>query len=245
MMKKTALFFLVLSSFFYSISAALAYEAIPFRNGGSIEGVVEYAGATAPKDPVVTLSSETEYCGQKLPANKYLITHRKVKNAVVYLVGIKAGKALPGEPVVVTNVKCEFVPHVAVGFKGNKLIMKNDDPVFHQFDLHASINGKELYSVSLHEKDISVTKTLAQTGLLNLSCYVHPWQHAYISVFDHPYAAVTDEKGKFAITDIPPGTYTVEVWHEALGTKNRANVKVESGRTSTVTLEYAGEKKPE
>jgi len=245
MMKKTALFFIVVSLFFSFISMASAYETIPFRNGGSIEGVVEYAGATVPKDPMLTLSSETEYCGQKMPAKKYLIKERKVKNAVVYLVGIKAGKAIPGETVTVTNVKCEFVPHVAVGFKGGKIIMKTDDPVFHTLDVHVSISGKELYHVALPEKGSSATKTISGKGLLELSCYVHPWQRAYVSVFDHPYAVVTDEKGKFAIKDIPPGIYTVEAWHEALGAKSIAGVNVESGKTSTIKVEYAEEKKSE
>lgn len=242
MLRKTAHFFILTALLFSFASAAFAYETILFRNGGSIEGVVEFSGTTAPEDPMVTLSSETEYCGQKLPAEKYLIKKRKIKNVVVYLVGIKAGKALPGEPVAVTSLKCEFVPHVSVGFKGKKIVMKTEDPVFHTFDVHASIGGKEFYHVALPEKGSSATKTLPKTGLLELSCYVHPWQHAYVYVFDHPYAMVTDEKGEFTIKDIPPGTYMLEAWHEALGTKSLSGVTVESGRTSTIKLEYEGEK---
>jgi carboxypeptidase family protein len=219
-------------------SGSLAYEVMPFRNGGSIEGVVEFTGAKVPDDPLLTLSSETEYCGKSLPARTYLIKNRRIENVVVHIAGIKAGKAIPAEPVTVTTLKCEFVPHIAVGFRGNKIIMKTDDPVFHTFDVHASLGGKELYHVALHEKGSSVIKKMPNAGVLELSDYAHPWQHAYVSIFEHPYAAVTDEMGRFVIKDIPPGTYSIEAWHEELGTKQISEIKVESGKTSKVKFEY-------
>jgi Carboxypeptidase regulatory-like domain len=219
-------------------SVSLAYDVLPFRNGGSIEGVVEFTGAKVPGDPILLLSSETKYCGQSLPARKYLINNRRIENVVIHMVGIKAGKAIPADPVTVTTLKCEFVPHVAIGFKGKKIIMKNEDPVFHTFDVHASIGGKELYHIAFPQKGSSIAKIFSKEGILDLSCYAHPWQHAYVFIFDHPYAAVTDEKGRFVIDDIPPGTYSVEAWHEELGTKQISKVTVESGKTSTIKFEY-------
>lgn len=240
-MQKETLYCGALAMFFYFAASSLAYETIEVKDGGSIEGVVEYAGASVPKDPVLVLSSETELCGKSLPAKKYLIRDGKIENAVVYLVGVNAGKAVPPDPVVMTNLHCEFVPHVAVGFKGNKFTAKNDDPVFHQFDLHASISGAEIYSVSLLDKGSTATKTLSKTGLMDISCYVHPWQHAYVYVFDHPYATVSDARGVFLINNVPPGTYTVEAWHEALGMKQISGVKVEPGKAGKATLVYTKE----
>jgi hypothetical protein len=222
-------------------ASSFAYQAIPFKNGGRIEGVVEFTGAKVPNDPIVTLTSETDYCGKSLPAQKYLITNGKIQNVIIFLEDIKAGKAIPREALTVTSRKCEFVPHVAVGFKGEKIMLKTDDPVFHTFDIHASISGKELYHVALPEQGSSVTKTLSKAGLLNLTCYAHPWQHAYVYIFDHPYVAVTDEKGEFVITDIPPGSYTVKAWHEALGTTEIRDVKVESKKTGTIKVKYTKE----
>lgn len=237
MQKASVLCFMMATCFYFTV-ASFAYETVPFKNGGSIEGVVEYAGATVPMDPVLTLSSETEYCGQSMPAKKYLIKNGKIQNVIVHIVEIKAGKAIPDDPIIVTSLKCEFVPHVAVGFIGKKIIMKTEDPVFHAFDVHASIGGKELYHIALPEKGSSATKTLSKAGLLKLSCYVHPWQDAYVSIFDHPYAAVTDEKGRFVINDILPGTYSVGAWHEELGTKQILKVNVESGKTISIKFVY-------
>jgi len=237
-MQKSSASCIILVMFFYFTTTSFAYEAIPFENGGSIEGVVEFFGDKVPNDPVVTLTSEKDYCGKSLPAQKYLIRNRKIQNAILFLENIKAGKAIPREALTVTSRKCEFVPHVATGFKGNKIILKTDDPVFHAFDIHASISGKEIYHVALHEQGTTVTKTLSKAGLLDLTCYTHPWQHAYIYIFDHPYVAVTDEKGEFAIKDILPGTYTVKAWHEALGAAELPDIKVESGKTSTIKVKF-------
>ena len=39
---------------------------------------------------------------------------------------------------------------------------------------------------------------------------------AWVGVFDHPYFAVTNEKGDFNIQNIPPGKYEVVFWQERL-----------------------------
>ena len=218
------------------VLVSFAYEAIEVKNGGSIEGVVEFKGANVPKDQVMKLSSETKYCGNTLPADKYLIRDRKIENVVVSITDIKTGKAVPTEPVTLTNLKCAFVPHVAIGFQGSKVIQKNDDPIFH--NIHTYLNGKTMFNIGLPEKGSSVAKPLLRTGLMEVTCDSHPWMHGYLQIFDHPYAAVTDAKGNFIIKDVPPGTYTVEAWHEALGKVKEANIKVESGKATRIVLEF-------
>ncbi len=217
-------------------SGSFAYETIEVKSGGSIEGVAEFAGATVPKDPMLTLSSETKYCGKNLPAEKYVIKDRKIENVVVYLTDVKSGKAIPAEPITLTNVKCAFAPHVAVGFKGGKIIQKNDDPIFH--NIHTYINGKTAFNIGLPEKGSSVTKPLLRDGLMEVTCDSHPWMHGFVQILDHPYGAVTNAKGEFMIKDIPAGTYTVEAWHEALGKVKVGTVKVESGKASTIKVEF-------
>jgi hypothetical protein len=236
MMQKVTGFFSALAFLFCLTTASFAYETIDVKNGGSIEGVAEFAGAAVPKDPILHLSSETKYCGKSLPADKYMIKDRKIENVVVYLVDVKSGKAIPTAPITLTNLKCAFAPHVAVGFKGGKIIQKNDDPIFH--NIHTYINGKTAFNIGLPEKGSSVTKPLLRDGLMEVTCDSHPWMHGFVQILDHPYGAVTDAKGEFAIKDIPAGTYTVEAWHEALGKVKIGSVKVESGKASKIKVEY-------
>ncbi len=240
-MKKTAFFIGVVALFYYLTPASFAYEAIPFRNGGTIEGVVEFAGKVIPKDKTFTISSDIKYCGKEQRTEKYLINaERRIKNVIVYVKDIKAGKAVPEETVTVIDSKCSFSPHVGIGFKGNKLVLKNEDPVLHTGHIYSYIRGKTMFNIALPEKGATITKTLTKTGLMELNCDCHPWMDGFVYIFDHPYVAVTDENGMFVINDVPPGVYTVEAWHESLGTKSVSEVTVQSGKTSAIKLKYTG-----
>ncbi len=235
-MRKGIIFLTMMAVSFSFVVASFAYETAEVKNGGSIEGVVEFAGATVPKDTMLKLSSETKYCGTSLPAEKYLIKDKKIANVVVYITDIKSGKAIPTEPVTITNIKCLFSPHVAVASKGGKLTQKNDDPIFH--NIHTYLNGKTMFNIGLPEKGSSVTKPLPRDGLMEVTCDSHPWMHGYIMILDHPYGAVSKENGEFEINDIPAGTYAIEAWHEALGKMKVAAVKVESGKATKIKIEY-------
>jgi hypothetical protein len=52
---------------------------------------------------------------------------------------------------------------------------------------------------------------------------------AYIHVFDHPYFAVTDERGMFSISNLPAGTYLLKAWHEDAGVRSQEIVVPETG----------------
>ncbi len=235
-MRKGIVFLTMMAVFFSFVVASFAYETAEVKNGGSIQGFVEFAGAAVPKDTMMKLSSETKYCGTSLPAEKYLIKDKKIANVVVYITDIKSGKAIPAEPVTITNIKCLFSPHVAVAYKGGKLTQKNDDPIFH--NIHTYLNSKTMYNIGLPEKGSSVTKPLPRDGLMEVTCDSHPWMHGYVMILDHPYGAVSKENGEFEIKDIPAGTYTIEAWHEALGKVKVAAVKVESGKATKIKIEY-------
>jgi hypothetical protein len=240
-MKKADVIIGLLTLFFCLTPVSFAYEAIPFRNGGHIEGVVEFAGNVIPKDKTFTISSDVKYCGKEHRTERYLINEeRGIKNVVVSLKEIKTGKAVPEETVTVIDSQCSFMPHVSIGFKGNKFILKNEDPVLHTGHIYSHIRGKTMFNVALPGKGSTITKTLTKTGLMELNCDCHPWMESFVYVFDHPYAAVTGENGSFAIKDVPPGVYTVEAWHESLGTTKMSNVTVQSEKTSTIKLKYTG-----
>jgi hypothetical protein len=53
--------------------------------------------------------------------------------------------------------------------------------------------------------------------MIRVKCNIHGWMHAWVGVVAHPYFAVTGMDGAFELRNVPPGTYTLEVWQEELG----------------------------
>jgi hypothetical protein len=41
---------------------------------------------------------------------------------------------------------------------------------------------------------------------------------ACVAIVDHPFYFVTKEDGEYHLDNLPEGNYTMEVWHETLGT---------------------------
>ena len=74
-------------------------------------------------------------------------------------------------------------------------------------------------------------------GLVEVKCDAHAWMSAYIVLFDHPYFAVTDEEGEFEIADVPPGAYTLNVWHETLGAM-REEIVVKAGQAVVHSFKF-------
>ena len=55
---------------------------------------------------------------------------------------------------------------------------------------------------------------------------------------ENPYYAITSEEGRFEISDFPPGTYTLTVWHAGMKKYIDREVTVEPGRTVSINFEY-------
>ena len=68
-------------------------------------------------------------------------------------------------------------------------------------------------------------------------CNVHPWMRAFVFVFDHPYYSVTATEGKFALNDLPPGTYVIEAWHERFGTQDQM-VTIGPRESKTISFRF-------
>ncbi|MEW6270735.1 MAG: carboxypeptidase regulatory-like domain-containing protein [Thermodesulfobacteriota bacterium] len=217
-------------------AAAAGYRQVAVENGGAIEGRVRLAG-TIPELPEQPVYTHAETCG-KTVADERLVAAEDgaLANAVVYLRGIETGKAIPGEPVTIDNVRCRFVPHVSAATVGQTLAIHNSDPFLH--DAHAWLGAKSLFNRAL-VKGATVREVLAEPGLVHINCNVrHTWMQAYVFVADDPYHAVTGADGRFRIEDVPPGTYTVTMWHELVGSKDY-RVSVTGGETTTVDGELA------
>ena len=109
----------------------------------------------------------------------------------------------------------EFVPHVLPVQVGSTVDFYNSDQMEHTV-LSPDNEGYDLGKWPHGEKR---SYTFKQTGVYAQLCKLHPEMSAFIVVVKTPYFAMTDKEGKFAIRDVPPGSYKLKVWGERLKKK--------------------------
>jgi hypothetical protein len=194
-------------------AAEAAYEAVDVKDGGSLAGVVRFAG-TPPKIAPIPVNKNREVCGDQKPSEALVVgPDGGVKGSVVLIEGVTRGKRPTGE-VVLDNHKCLFVSHVSVVAVGDKVRVKNSDSILH--NTHGFMGKPTIFNLALPNKDqmVDITRRLAKPGVVRVLCDAHPHMFAWMVVHDSPYVAVTDDRGAFKIDNIPPGTYRVTMWHE-------------------------------
>ena len=204
---------------------------------GTLQGTVRWIGAEVPKPAPVPKATDQDVCGRLHTLRDPLVSELGgVNNVIVALVDVPVGTAPPPLPdrLLLDNIDCHFSPRVAVLTVGSLFEMRNSDPTLHLVHLQGSIET----NIALPLQRMTVSRTLKKTGVFFVRCDVHRWMQAVIRVDDHPFHAVTDGAGSFRLTDVPAGEYTLEAWHETLGTQQRT-VQVREGATTTITLEFS------
>jgi hypothetical protein len=212
-----------------------AYEEMVVKDGLTIRGTVKVEGKF-PKLPPLQITKYKEIC--KDVPNESLVVGpgQGLRYAVVTLEGITKGKAAEKEAVhEVDNVKCRFIPHVSAASIAQFVLFKNSDPILHT--AHASFaGGQPQFNIGLYPGRVS-RKPLITAGIVKIRCEVHAWMAAYIAVTDHPYHFITDVYGEYELTDVPPGSYQLKVWHESLGTQEK-RVEVKAATPQKVDFTF-------
>jgi hypothetical protein len=205
--------------------------------GGTLSGTVTLTGPRPERPPLQVFKNE-DVCGKGVADDRLVIgSHGGLRYAVVSVEDVHGGRKPERDvSLVLDNRGCRFDPHVQVAEVGQWLELRNSDPILHNAD--ARIGQETLFNVALPPAR-NVRKPIARPGLVKVTCDVrHTWMTAWVSVADHPYHTVTDADGAYEIRDIPPGRYTVRIWHEELGTQERPVTIVANG-TETLDVSYA------
>jgi len=120
-------------------------------------------------------------------------------------------------PVLLDQVGCVYEPHVLGVQVGQPLNIYNNDPLLH--NVHALPFDNLAFNFGLPTRGLFKTVSFdTPEVMIRIGCDVHPWMRAWVGVLDHPYFAVTNDTGSYGIPALPPGRYTIKVWHEAYAT---------------------------
>jgi len=224
------------SLFIASLLLLLGASAL---EAGSVTGKVTFEGPVPRLRPVDMNADPACAAKHSAPVAPDILTLGPGKGMKYVLVQVKNAPAssagAPKEPAVVDQVGCRYEPHVVGVMAGQPLRFKNSDGVLH--NVHGLPKESAQFNLgmppTLKEKDI----TLNKPELFHVKCDVHPWMKAYVAVMTHPYFAVTGDDGSFTIDNLPAGTYTIEAWHERLGTQT-AEVKVGASGAASANFSF-------
>ena len=219
---------------------APATSPVDAATAGNVSGRVTFAG-TAPKPAVIRMESDPNCVQQGAATTDEGVVVGEggaLQNTFVY---VKDGLGdlrfpIPSNTVVLDQKGCRYTPHVLGVQVGQSVEVLNSDPTLHNVHAVPASNqefntGQPLPGMK-HQHRFSTREVMVP-----FKCDVHPWMRAYVGVLDHPYFAVTGADGSFELKGLPPGTYTIEAWHETLGTQTQT-VTIAAQETGNVAFEF-------
>lgn len=202
---------------------AAAMALATTASAANITGTVTLKGNPPPEKNIAPLKEDPQ-CGKlvsSMPTTKFYVVgaNNALADVVVSVQGIsgKSGGA-SAQPAVLDQRSCLYVPQILAMQTGQKLQVKNSDPVMHNVHSQPQVPGNKEDNKVQMAKGPDLTFTFDKPEeFVKFKCDVHPWMFAWVSVFDHPYFAVSAADGTFKIANVPPGKYKIKANHRKAG----------------------------
>ena len=219
-----------------------AGQQVDMATVGDVKGTVTLDGA-APENERIRMNADP-VCVSENTTPQFQETYEaadgKLANVFVY---VKDGLGnyvydAPTESAKIDQKQCRYRPHVFGVRVGQPIEIMNSDPTLH--NIHALPEANDEFNTGQPIQGMKMTHTFtAKEVMVPFRCDVHSWMNAYVGVLDHPYFGVTDRDGQFELKSLPPGTYTIEAWHERLGTTTQS-VTLGQNETMEITFTFKG-----
>jgi plastocyanin len=207
---------------------------------GAVTGKIKFEG-NAPAPRPVRMGSDPLCAKVGAGVNSEILLvgpGNGLQNVFVYVkdgLGTRKFPA-PKTPVVLDQKGCRYLPHVFGVQVGQPIQIINSDPTLHNVHAMGKTNSEFNFGQPKDTKPVTKTLDKAEIGV-PFRCDVHGWMNAWAGVVSHPFFAVTKADGSFEIKGLPAGSYTIEAWHERLGTQTQ-KVTVDAKGTGTVSFAF-------
>ncbi len=206
------------------VDTATAQQAAAW---GTLKGRIVYGG-DAPMPVTLDIERDAEVCGKVGLVDESLVVHKDNLGLRYVAIWLESKDAVPVhpdlqsppvEPPSLDNVDCRFEPHMQAIRTGQKLLLRNSDPVAHNAAVHAKRTTPFSEVIPMN---MPVEKSFAKPENFptRVDCSIHAWMKAYLIISDHPYVAVSDADGNFEIRNLPSGEWKFRFWHERPGFLN-------------------------
>lgn len=197
---------------------------------GTISGTVTFAGS-APSPEKLNITMDHEVCDREPKFREDLVVAPQnggLKNVVVWLKDMpeQASGTPPhlSEPATLDQKGCRFIPHVLIVPAGETLTIINSDGILHNIHTRGSVNRP----INKAQPGLlkRVKAKFKYPEMIFVKCDAHKWMSAWIVVAGHSYYTLTGDDGSYRLDNVPPGTYSLEFWHERLGSATQQVVVV-------------------
>jgi len=210
----------------------------PTGGGATVKGTVRFQG-TLPNLKPINMAADPSCAklhGAPVPAQEVMTDSKgDLQNVIVFVSEGLGDRKFdpPTQPVVIDQKGCMFQPHVLALRANQPIEMINDDSTAH--NIHpVPANNREWNKAELPGSKLAESFPREEIAI-PVKCNIHPWMRGYVAVFKHPYFAVTGKDGSFNLSDLPPGTYTIQAWHEKFGTTTQ---KITVGASDTKNIDF-------
>jgi plastocyanin len=227
-----------------SFLALITLVAASAVSAADITGVITLKG-TAPAEKVITPLVEDAVCGKlhaTPPTTQFYVVDSKgdLADVVVQLKGVTGPLAATTKPAEIDQKGCLYVPQIIAVQAGQKIVVKNSDPMMHNVHINPTDAGNNQANNSPTQMPNSPDITMSFSkpeNFLKFQCDVHPWMFAWVTVVDGPYFSLSAKDGTFKIANVPAGKYTIEATHRKLGTMSAEIEVKDGGATQNFTFE--------
>lgn len=212
-------------------------RSIDQTTGATLTGIVKFTGLV-PKAIPIDMSADPACKGQNV-SEPIAAKNGNLANVFIYVKdGLgESGWAYPVPQVEIVQQGCKYVPHVVGIMTGQTVRIINADDTMH--NIHPIPQHNHEWNAAQMSHGEPLLKKFDNPELMiPVKCNQHPWMKMYINVASNPFFAVTGDDGRFTLTGLPPGTYTIAAIHESLG-EQTDQITVNAKETKPITFTFA------
>ena len=201
---------------------------------GAIAGRITLEGTVEPR--MLEVTTDQAVCGAEVEDRAVVLDESGgLANAVVIVAGAPWGDATPVNPEI-NNSGCYFVPRVQVVPTRTVVTVRSEDDTLHTTHAYDD-RQRTLFNIAIPIPGMEVERPLRRPGPVRIECDSHGWMRGWVYVSDD-LGAVTGPGGRYELTGVPPGDYTLTVWHERAAGTTRA-IQVTAGGTAEADFTLA------